>query len=149
MERLTIHALLMQLRGESAFTLVELLVVMAVIAVLLVLAVPAYTRLTGRAQVRTAEHQIRAAMPAAEAFFADNDTYVGLGNGVKKTPPGIASYDAAVKATVGTGAKGKPTATTYCLNATVGSATISAKGPGPSAWYTKANCSGTASPTAP
>ena len=58
-------------------------------------------------------------MPAAEEFFADNGTYVGLGNGVKKKPPGIAAYDAGLKATVATG-KGKPTASTYCLTATTG-----------------------------
>jgi len=135
--------------GTAGFTLVELLTVMLVVAILLAIAVPAYSSLTGRARYRAAEHDIRAAMPAAEAFFADHGTYVGLGNGVKKSPPGILSYDAAVAATVGTGANGKPTDTAYCLNATQGTVTISAKGPGPSAWYTKKNCSGKASSSAP
>ena len=136
-------------RRETGFTLVELLVVIVIVGILLAIAVPAYSALTSRSRTKAAEHQIRAAMPAAEAFFADNGTYVGLGNGVKKTPPGIASYDGAVQATVGTGSKGKPTATTYCLNATVGGTTVSAKGPGPTAWYTAKNCSGTGSAKAP
>jgi type IV pilus assembly protein PilE len=136
-------------RAAAGFTLVELLVVMIVLAILVAIAVPAYTKFSDRARFKAAEHDIRAAMPAAEAFFADNGTYVGLGNGVKKTPPGILSYDAGVQATVGTGAKGKPTATTYCLNADSGSVTVSAKGPGPSAWYTRANCAGTATTSAP
>jgi prepilin-type N-terminal cleavage/methylation domain-containing protein len=136
-------------RATAGFTLIELLTVMLVLAILLAIAVPAYSSLTGRARFRAAEHDIRAAMPAAEAFFADHGTYVGLGNGVKKSPPGILSYDAAVAATVGTGSLGKPTATTYCLNASQGTVTISAKGPGLSAWYTKKNCSGKASSSAP
>ena len=135
--------------STGGFTLVELLIVLVLIGVLLAIAVPAYSTLTNRARTRTAEQQIRAAMPAAQAFYLDNDTYVGLGNSTKKKPPGIASYDAGVSATVGTGAKGKPTATSYCLNATVGSTTISASGPAPIAWYQKQNCTGTSSATAP
>lgn len=138
-----------QAHRDDGFTLVELLVVLMIVGILLAVAVPAYSAFAGRSRTRAAEHQIRAAMPAAEAFFADNGTYVGLGNGVNKNPPGIASYDKTVQATVGTGSKGKPTATTYCLNATVGGTTLSAKGPGPSGWYTAANCTGAASAKAP
>ncbi len=138
------------LRSSTAgFTLVELLVVLVIIGILLAIAVPAYSMLTDRARTRTAEQQIRAAMPAAQAFYLDNDTYVGLGNSKKKSPPGITFYDAAVSAQVGTGSKGKPTATSYCLNATVGDATLSASGPAPIAWYQKKNCAGTSSASAP
>lgn len=134
--------------ATPGFTLVELLIVLVVIGILITIAVPAYSALTKRAEAKTAEQQIRAAMPAAEAFFVDNDTYVGLGNSVKKTPPGISSYDRGLEVKVGTG-KGAPTATTYCLNATVGNTKLSAQGPGPAAWYQKANCTGTSSATAP
>lgn len=135
--------------SANGFTLVELLIVLVVIAILLTVAVPAYSAFAGRARVRTAEHQIRAAMPAAEAFHLDNGTYVGLGNSVKKTPPGIAFYDASVDAQVATGGTGKPTATRYCLNATVGGVTLSASAPAPVAWYQKKNCSGASSAGAP
>ena len=32
-------------------------------------------------------------MPAVQAFYLANDTYVGLGNSKKKNPPGLAFYD--------------------------------------------------------
>ena len=136
-------------RSADGFTLIELLIVMLIIAILLAIAVPAYSGLTNQAHKRTAEQQIRAAMPAAQAFYLDNDTYVGLGNTVKKKPPGIASYDGALEVTVGTGAKGKPTASRYCLNAKAAGTTLSAAGPSPVAWYQKKNCTGTSSATAP
>ncbi|HEY0416070.1 MAG TPA: prepilin-type N-terminal cleavage/methylation domain-containing protein [Gaiellaceae bacterium] len=134
---------------EDGFTLVELLVVVVIVAALITIAVPSYLGFTGHSRTKAAEQRIRAAMPAAEAFYADNGTYVGLGNAVNKNPPGIASYDRSLGATVGTGSSGKPTATTYCLNAVVQGTTVSARGPGPSRWYRKANCSGTSTTAAP
>ncbi len=143
------HRCLGRLRQDaSGFTLIELLIVVAVLGALLTLAVPAYSALTGRASFKVAEHQLRSAMPLAEAFHLDNDTYVGLGNKAKKTPPGLVFYDPTIKVKVGTG-KGKPTATTYCLNATLGGKTLSASGPGPTVWYQKTNCAGTGAATAP
>src|SRR5579862_3614861 len=58
--------------GSAGFTLVELLVVVAVIGVLVAIAVPSYLGLADRATNKTSEQQIRAAMPAAQAFFLDN-----------------------------------------------------------------------------
>ena len=135
-------------RSDAGFTLIELLVVLAVIGTLLGIAVPAYTQFRTRAYTRTAEANIRAALPAVEAFYADNGTYVGLGNAAKKKPPGMVAYDAGIQAKVATG-KGAPTATTYCLTASSGSVTLSAKGPGAVAWYGTKTCTGTASPTPP
>ena len=133
---------------SEGFTLVELLTVMVVIGILLAVAVPAYAGFRDQANRRAAESEVRDAVPAAEAFYAANGTYVGLGNGVKKTPPGIAAYEGGLKATVATG-KGKPTASTYCLTATSGGKTVSLSGPGAVAWYQTATCTGASSRTAP
>ena len=138
---------MMKMRSEPGFTLIEVLVVLVIIAVLLTIAIPAYGALKDRGDRRAAESDLRVAVPSAEAFFHDNGTYVGLGNKPKKSPPGITSYDPTIKADVATG-KGKPTATRYCLTATVDSQTVSLEGPG-ATWFTTANCTGTGSSSAP
>jgi len=137
----------MKKRSESGFTLIEVLVVLVIIGALLAIAIPAYGGFRGRGNLRAAESDLRVAVPSAEAFFHDNGTYVGLGNKPNKKPPGITSYDPTIKADVATG-KGKPTATTYCLTATVGSQTVSLEGPG-ATWFTTANCTGAGSSSAP
>ncbi len=68
-----------RLRGEeSGFTLIELLVVLIIIGILLAIAVPSYLGFKQRAENRAAGSNVRAALPAVEAFYADNGTYVGM-----------------------------------------------------------------------
>ena len=62
---------------ESGFTLIELLVVLVIIGVLLAIAVPSYLGFKKRAEKSAAQSNVRAAIPAMEAFYSDNGTYVG------------------------------------------------------------------------
>jgi type IV pilus assembly protein PilA len=119
---------------EQGFTLIELLVVIIIIGILLAIAVPSYLGFRDRANNNAAKANLRAALPSAEAYYADNGTYVGM------TATTLKAIDSGLSATLAVA--GTPTTTSYCLTDSVGGKTWSVKGPGPSAsnWYTTADC---------
>lgn len=59
-------------KRKKGFTLVELMVVIAIIAVLLLIAVPKLTEATKGSKVRTFEANFRTAMSAVNAAYADS-----------------------------------------------------------------------------
>jgi type IV pilus assembly protein PilA len=63
---------------EHGFTLIELLFVLVIIGVLVAIAVPSFLGFTDRAQKRTAAANVREALPDAEAYYNDNQTYAGM-----------------------------------------------------------------------
>ena len=65
-------------KEESGFTLIELLIVLVIIGILLAIAVPSYLGFKTRAEKSAAQSNVRAAIPSAEAFYADNGTYLGM-----------------------------------------------------------------------
>src|ERR1700752_1708574 len=92
-------------KEESGFTLIELLVVLVIIGILLAIAVPSYLGFKDRANKTAAKANVRAAIPAIEAFYSDNGTYVNAT--VTKLKQ---SYDAGISLSTIMGAS----ATGYC-----------------------------------
>jgi len=100
---------------EEGFTLIELLVVIVILGILLAIAVPSYMGFRDRAQITAAQANVRAAVPAVEAYYQDHNAYA---DAPTDTPPGVFSlaglrtYDSGLKlTTVNSVASG----TSYCI----------------------------------
>ena len=91
--------------SEGGFTLIELLVVVIIIGILLAIAVPSYLKFRDRAAENAAKANVRASIPAIEAYYADKGTYATMTEANLKS-----DYDAGFVGKLGT-----VTADSYCV----------------------------------
>jgi type IV pilus assembly protein PilA len=89
------------LRGRAGFTLIEILVVVAIIGILAAIAIPQFAAYRKRGYEAVARSDLKNAASAQEAYFAQTHMYKA-GALTSGTPPGynksadISSIDAAV-----------------------------------------------------
>src|SRR5919199_4153615 len=107
--------------SQGGFTLIELLVVIIIIGILLAIAIPSYLKFRDRANDSAAKANVRASIPAIEAYYADNNTYSGMTLAKLQS-----SYDQGVKNV----SFGTLSATSYCVYSSVGQASFQKNGPG-------------------
>ncbi len=62
-------------KREEGFTLIELMIVVAIIGILAAIAIPQFSAYRAKAFNSAAETDLRNLMTAEEAYFADNQTY--------------------------------------------------------------------------
>jgi type II secretory pathway pseudopilin PulG len=111
-----------RLAGELGFAGLEMLIVVAVLGVVLGVAVPSYLGLRGGTADADTKASLRAAMPAADAYFQDHKTFAGLDS------TDLLRIDPRVSVTVAVTAVSKRS---YCLTESVNGKTWSVRGPNP------------------
>jgi type IV pilus assembly protein PilA len=108
--------------GEDGFTMIELAVAMTVVGVLVGIAVPSFLGVGGRSSLTSAEANLRNAVPAVEAFFADHGTY---DDGVM-TVASLRAYEPSLAPGVGVVSG---SGSRYCITASTNGATVYKAGP--------------------
>ncbi|GGA08507.1 type IV pilin protein [Dyella caseinilytica] len=128
-------------RPSAGFTLIELMVVVAIIAILAAIAMPIYSSYVTRSKLTDAQNNLSAARVSMEQYFQDYRQYASTGNSTEcgATMPATSayfSYSCALTSggylITATGIPATPTANfTFTIDQSNDRGTVSANG-----WYT-------------
>jgi len=91
-------------RTRKGFTLIELLIVVVIIGILAAIAIPKFADTKKKAYITAMKSDLRNMVPAAEAYFSDNNTYIGY-----TAPAGTSGVTLTVTAASATGWAGSAT----------------------------------------
>jgi prepilin-type N-terminal cleavage/methylation domain-containing protein len=91
-------------RTRKGFTLIELLIVVVIIGILAAIAIPKFADTKKKAYITAMKSDLKNMVPSAEAYFSDNNTYVGYA-----APTGSAGVTLSVTAATATGWAGSAT----------------------------------------
>jgi prepilin-type N-terminal cleavage/methylation domain-containing protein len=83
--------LLKMMKKNEGFTLIELMIVIAIIGILAAIAIPQFSAYRVRSFNAAAKADLRNAATAQEAYFADNQTYAGTIDQIRGTTYGFFS----------------------------------------------------------
>jgi type IV pilus assembly protein PilA len=119
------------MKKDEGFTLIELMIVIAIIGILAAIAIPQFSAYRKRSYNAAAEADLRNAATAQEAYFVDNSHYATDVTGIFGSTYGLYTSD---KVTVGVMA-GTTEGYTMTSHHASGDRTYSIAGPGGSVTY--------------
>jgi type IV pilus assembly protein PilE len=128
-------------RTQRGFTLIEVMITVAIVGILAAVAVPAYQDYVVRGRLSEAFTALGAAQPAAEQFWSNRRTYAGF-DGTSGFPGATANFGYALSGasasayTITATGAGKMAGFVYTIDQNGNRATTGT----PPGWGTSANC---------